>query len=132
MQRALPVAVKFLHKGNKELSRNMASYLSLAAIDYASLLTPHVQPIMDSIISGWIPTFFVFYFLQFKPKYFLKGNYPLCRVLAQIYEVSPEPFQGHAMALVSLLQHCDNQEKLSLLHLFSLMAKDNPTVSYSH
>lgn len=52
MQRALPVAVKFLHKGNKELSRNMASYLSLAAIEHASLLTPHVQPIMDSIISG--------------------------------------------------------------------------------
>lgn len=54
MQRALPVAVKFLHKGNKELSRNMASYLSLAAIEHASLLSPHVQPIMDSIISGTI------------------------------------------------------------------------------
>lgn len=52
MQRALPVAVKFLHKGNRELSRHMASYLSLAAIEHASLLTPHVQPIMDSIISG--------------------------------------------------------------------------------
>lgn len=52
MERALPVAVKFLHKGNKELSRNMASYLSLAAIDHANLLSPHVQPIMDSIISG--------------------------------------------------------------------------------
>lgn len=52
MERALPIAVKFLHKGNKELSRNMASYLSLAAIDHATLLSPHVQPIMDSIISG--------------------------------------------------------------------------------
>ncbi|KAG5867767.1 hypothetical protein JTB14_012384 [Gonioctena quinquepunctata] len=108
MQRALPVAVKFLHKGNKELSRNMASYLSLAAMEHASLLTPHVQPIMDSIISG---------------------NYPLCRVLPNIYEVSPDPFQGHAMALVSLLPHCDTQEKLALLHLFSLMAKDNPSVN---
>ncbi|CAG9860360.1 unnamed protein product [Phyllotreta striolata] len=107
MQRALPVAVKFLHKGNKELSRNMASYLSLAAMEHASLLTPHVQPIMDSIISG---------------------NYPLCRVLPNIYEVAPEPFQGHAMALVSLLPHCDNQEKLALLNLFTLMAKDNPTL----
>lgn len=128
MQRALPVAVKFLHKGNKELSRNMASYLSLAAIDYASLLTPHVQPIMDSIISGLILFLKRFIFLYTDTLFFL-GNYPLCRVLAQIYEVSPEPFQGHAMALVSLLPHCDNQEKLSLLHLFSLMAKDNPTVS---
>ncbi|KAH1009107.1 hypothetical protein HUJ04_001522 [Dendroctonus ponderosae] len=107
MQRALPVAVKFLHKGNKELSRNMASYLSLAAMEHASLLTPHVQPIMDSIISG---------------------NYPLCRVLPNIYEVSPEPFQGHAMALVSLLSHCDNHEKLALLNLFSLMAKDKPSL----
>lgn len=52
MERALPVAVKFLHKGNIELSRNMASYLSLAAIEHATLLSPHVQPIMDSIISG--------------------------------------------------------------------------------
>ncbi|XP_018334236.1 protein melted isoform X2 [Agrilus planipennis] len=107
MQRALPVAVKFLHKGNKELSRNMASYLSLAAIEYASLLSPHVQPIMDSIISG---------------------NYPLCRVLAQIYEVFPEPLLGHAMALVSLLPHCDNQEKLALLNLFTLIAEDNPSL----
>lgn len=107
MQRALPVAVKFLHKGNKELSRNMASYLSLAAMEHARLLTPHVQPIMDSIISG---------------------NYPLCRVLPNIYEVSPEPFQGHAMALVSLLPHCDNQEKLALLQLFALLAKDNPSL----
>nr|XP_023024362.1 protein melted [Leptinotarsa decemlineata] len=107
MQRALPVAVKFLHKGNKELSRNMASYLSLAAMEHASLLTPHVQPIMDSIISG---------------------NYPLCRVLPNIYEVSPEPFQGHAMALVSLLPHCDTQEKLALLNLFALIAKDNPSL----
>jgi len=32
------------------------------------------------------------------------------------------------MALVSLLPHCDNQEKLALLNLFSLMAKDNPLV----
>lgn len=108
MHRAIPVAVKFLHKGNKELSRNMASYLSLAAIEHASLLSSHVQPIMDSIISG---------------------NYPLCRVLSQIYEVSKEPLQGHAMALVSLLPLCDNQEKLALLNLFALIAKNKPSVS---
>jgi hypothetical protein len=52
MKRALPVAVKFLHKGNKELSRNMSSYLSLAAIDNADLLAKHIQLIIDSIISG--------------------------------------------------------------------------------
>lgn len=60
MERALPVAVKFLHKGNVELSRNMASYLSLAAIEHATLLSPHVQPIMDSIISGKGNLFFFF------------------------------------------------------------------------
>lgn len=57
------------------------------------------------------------------------GNYPLCRVLPNIYEVSPESFQGHVMALVSLLPHCDNQEKLALIHLFGFIAKDNPSVS---
>lgn len=60
---------------------------------------------------------------------FFLGNYPLCRVLPNIYEVSPEPFQGHAMALVSLLSHCDNQEKLALLQLFALMARDTPLVN---
>lgn len=52
MKRALPIAVKFLHKGNRELSRNMAPYLSLAAIDNADLLSKHIQLIIDSIISG--------------------------------------------------------------------------------
>lgn len=52
MRRSLPVAVKFLHKGNKELSRNMSSYLSLAAIENADLLSKHIQLIIDSIISG--------------------------------------------------------------------------------
>lgn len=55
MKRALPVAVKFLHKGNRELSRNMSSYLSLAAIENADLLALHIQPIIDSIISGELP-----------------------------------------------------------------------------
>ncbi len=52
MKRVLPVAVKFLHKGNKELSRNMASYLSLAAVHNAHLLSRHIQLIIDSVISG--------------------------------------------------------------------------------
>ena len=43
MELALPVSVKFLHKGNKELSRNMSSYLSLAAIENAELLAQHIQ-----------------------------------------------------------------------------------------
>ncbi|XP_049810598.1 protein melted isoform X1 [Schistocerca nitens] len=105
MKRALPVAVKFLHKGNKELSRNMASYLSLAAIENADLLSQHIQLIIDSIISG---------------------NYPLCRVLPQMYAVNKEPLHDHVMALVSLMPLCDNSEKLALLNLFALIAKEKP------
>jgi hypothetical protein len=53
MRLALPVAVKFLHKGNKELSRNMSKYLSLAAVHNADLLAQNcVQPIIDSVIAG--------------------------------------------------------------------------------
>ncbi|XP_039296752.1 protein melted [Nilaparvata lugens] len=105
MRRALPVAVKFLHKGNKELSRNMASYLSLAAIDNADLLSMHIQLIIDSIIAG---------------------NYPLCRVLPQIYAVTKEPIHDHAMALASLLPLCDHTEQLALLQLFALIANNKP------
>ncbi|PSN29327.1 Protein melted [Blattella germanica] len=107
MKRALPIAVKFLHKGNKELSRNMSSYLSLAAIENADLLAKHIQLIIDSIISG---------------------NYPLCRVLPQIYAVNKEPLHEHVMALVSLLPLCENPEKLALLNLFALIAKSNPSL----
>lgn len=52
MELFLPVAVQFLHKGNREISRHMARYLSLAAGHHAGLLKPHVQTIMDSIMSG--------------------------------------------------------------------------------
>jgi|LakMenEpi03Aug12_release.lakeMendotaPanAssembly.Ray.scaffolds.fasta_scaffold1073904_2 hypothetical protein len=52
MELALPVAVKFLHKGNRDLSRNLSSYLSLAAINNSDLLAQHIQPIIDSFISG--------------------------------------------------------------------------------
>lgn len=107
MKRVLPVAVKFLHKGNKEISRNMASYLSLAAIHNATLLPKHIQLIIDSVISG---------------------NYSLCRVLPQIYEVTKEPIHDHAMALVSLLPLCDLTEKLALLQLFSFIASNVPTL----
>lgn len=61
MKRVLPVAVKFLHKGNKVLSRNMASYLSLAAIDNSPLLSDHILLIIDSIISGKFLTVLLIY-----------------------------------------------------------------------
>lgn len=107
MDVTLPTAVKFLQKGNKELARNLASYLSLAAIDYAYLLSPHVQIILDSIVSG---------------------NFGLCRALPQIYKVSPELITENASQLVDLLSKCDVQEKLALMNLFELIAKNKPSV----
>ena len=95
-------------KGNKDLSRNMSSYLSLAAIENAELLAQHIQPIIDSVISG---------------------NYSLSRVLPQIYSVNRDPIKSHVMTLVSIFPNCENTEKMALLNLFALVAKDNPTVS---
>ncbi|KAJ8256809.1 hypothetical protein COCON_G00189610 [Conger conger] len=52
MALAVPVAVKFLQGGNKELSRNMSSYLSLAAIAKADLLAEHTEAITCSVLRG--------------------------------------------------------------------------------
>ncbi|KAH9415028.1 Pleckstrin y domain [Dermatophagoides pteronyssinus] len=104
---AVPVAVKLLHRGNKELSRNLSSYLSLAAIHNADLLAPYIQPIIDSIISG---------------------NYSLVRVLSKIYVINKEPIHDHIMALVCLLPQCDTSEKSSLLNLFALISKHKPSI----
>jgi len=54
MKKSLPTAVKFLHKGNPELTRNISSYLPLAAIEHPDLLAEHVLSIIDSIIGGKI------------------------------------------------------------------------------
>uniref|UniRef100_A0A8C2CR88 Ventricular zone expressed PH domain-containing 1 n=1 Tax=Cyprinus carpio TaxID=7962 RepID=A0A8C2CR88_CYPCA len=52
MALAVPVAVRFLKQGNQELSRNMASYLSLAAIAKAELLAQHTEAITCSVLGG--------------------------------------------------------------------------------
>uniref|UniRef100_A0A1B0CX98 Putative ph domain protein melted n=1 Tax=Lutzomyia longipalpis TaxID=7200 RepID=A0A1B0CX98_LUTLO len=111
MEMALPVAVKFLQKGNRELAKNLASYLSLAAIEYAYLLSPHVQSILDSVLAG---------------------NYGLCQILPQIYEVAPHSLDQHTLVLISLLNRCDTQEKLALLQLFALIAKNNSSALEDH
>lgn len=54
MALAIPVAVKFLHRGNKELCRNMSNYLSLAAITKADLLVDHTEVIVKSILQGMV------------------------------------------------------------------------------
>lgn len=105
MERALPVAVKFLQKGNKELSKNLASYLSLAAIEYAYLLGPHITQILDSIAIG---------------------NYGLCQILPQIYEISSPVLDKKVFILVPLLRTCEVHDKLALLQLFSMILRRNP------
>ncbi|XP_046867962.1 protein melted isoform X2 [Drosophila willistoni] len=107
MKIALPIAIRFLPKGNKELSRNLASYLSLAAIDYAYLLSPHVDSIMESILTG---------------------NYGLLRVLSQIYEVAPETVTPHAPLLISLLPQCDAQERMAVFQLYLLIVQKSPEI----
>lgn len=54
MALAIPIAVKFLHRGNKELCRNMSNYLSLAAITKADLLADHTEVIVKSILQGMV------------------------------------------------------------------------------
>ncbi|EDV97752.1 GH14519 [Drosophila grimshawi] len=107
MKIALPIAVQFLPKGNKELSRNLASYLSLAAIDYAYLLIDIMEPIMESILSG---------------------NYGLLRVLSQVYEVSPDTVTPHAPLLIPLLPQCDAQERMAVFQLYLLIVQKSPAV----
>lgn len=77
----------------------------------ADILSPHIQPIIDSIIGG---------------------NYPLVRVLPKIYVVHKEPIHDHIMALVCLLPQCDTPEKLSLLNLFTLISKNKPSILESN
>lgn len=111
MRNAVPVAVKLLHRGNKELSRNLSSYLSLAAINNAEVLADHLSLIIDSVISG---------------------NFTLARVLPKIYPIRKEPIHDHVMALVCLLPQCETPEKLSLLALFQLIAKVEPKLLESN
>lgn len=52
MELAIPVVVKFLSCDHKELSNNVSSYLSLAAIDNADMLSKYMDLIVSSILKG--------------------------------------------------------------------------------
>ncbi|XP_035784778.1 protein melted-like [Anopheles albimanus] len=106
MEVTLPVAVKFLNLGNLELSRNLASYLSSAAIEYSFLLSPHVHVILESLLAG---------------------NYGLCHVLSQIYEATPEPINAAGGKFVEIVPRCELQEQLVLLQLLVTIAKQKPS-----
>ncbi|XP_077998363.1 ventricular zone-expressed PH domain-containing protein 1-like isoform X2 [Glandiceps talaboti] len=111
MELAVPVAVMFLQQGNKDITRNMSSYLSLVAIESASLLAMHTTPIIDSIV---------------------KGNRSLTRILPQIYAEEPKPINEHVSELVLLLPECDSSEVNNLLQLIGLVAKQDAQLLEAH
>ncbi|XP_068881172.1 ventricular zone-expressed PH domain-containing protein homolog 1 isoform X3 [Aphelocoma coerulescens] len=102
MALAVPVAVKFLQRGNKELCRNMSSYLSLAAIAKAELLAEHTETIVRSV---------------------LQGNSMLLRVLPALYEKQPQPIHACLRELVAPMAQLDPPEQLHLLRLLHTVAR---------
>ncbi|NXO85798.1 MELT protein, partial [Sitta europaea] len=102
MALAVPVAVKFLQRGSKELCRNMSSYLSLAAIAKAELLAEHTETILSSV---------------------LQGNWLLLRVLPALLEQQPQPILAHLPELVAPLAQLDPPEQLHLLRLLHTVAR---------
>ncbi|NXO31591.1 MELT protein, partial [Cisticola juncidis] len=102
MALAVPVAVKFLQRGNQELCRNMSSYLSLAAIAKAELLAEHTESILRSV---------------------LQGNSMLLRVLPALYEQRPQPILARLPDLVAPTARLDPPERLHLLRLLHAVAR---------
>ncbi|EHH16645.1 hypothetical protein EGK_11965 [Macaca mulatta] len=102
MALAIPIAVKFLHRGNKDLCRNMSNYLSLAAITKADLLADHTEVIVKSI---------------------LQGNTMLLRVLPAVYEKQPQPINRHLTELLALMSQLEQPEQYHLLRLLHVAAK---------
>ncbi|XP_062960536.1 ventricular zone-expressed PH domain-containing protein homolog 1 isoform X2 [Cynocephalus volans] len=102
MALAIPIAVKFLHRGNKELCRNMSNYLSLVAITKADLLADHTEVIVKSI---------------------LQGNVMLLRVLPAVYEKQPQPINRHLTELLALMSKLEQPEQYHLLRLLHVAAK---------
>ncbi|NWR86012.1 MELT protein, partial [Furnarius figulus] len=103
MALAVPVAVKFLQRGNKELCRNMSSYLSLAAIAQVDLLAEHTDTIVSSV---------------------LQGNSMLLRVLPALYEKQPRPIALRLRELVALMAQLDQAEQHHLLRLLQTVARN--------
>ncbi|KAM4694351.1 ventricular zone-expressed PH domain-containing protein homolog 1 [Discoglossus pictus] len=99
---AVPIAVKFLQRGNKELCRNMSSYISLAAIAKADLLADHTEAIVSSIV---------------------QGNSMLMRVLPSVYGMQPQPINQHLKELVSQMPHLEEGEQHHLLRLLQAVAR---------
>ncbi|XP_052387846.1 ventricular zone-expressed PH domain-containing protein-like [Carassius gibelio] len=104
---AVPVAVRFLQQGNQELSRNMSSYLSLAAIAKAELLAQHTEAITRSVLGG---------------------NAMLLRVLPSVYPRQPEPIHQHIRELTAMMSQLDQSGRQHLLRLLQMISEHHPLV----
>ncbi|XP_072551823.1 ventricular zone-expressed PH domain-containing protein [Salminus brasiliensis] len=107
MALAVPVAVRFLQQGNRELSRNMSSYLSLAAIAKAELLVQHTKAITLSVLGG---------------------NSMLLRVLPSVYPLQPEPIHQHIQELSAMMPELDQASRQHLLRLLQMISEQHPRV----
>uniref|UniRef100_A0A8C1USH1 Ventricular zone expressed PH domain-containing 1 n=1 Tax=Cyprinus carpio TaxID=7962 RepID=A0A8C1USH1_CYPCA len=107
MALAVPVAVRFLKQGNQELSRNMASYLSLAAIAKADLLAQHTEAITCSVLGG---------------------NAMLLRVLPSVYPRQSEPIHQHIRELTAMMSQLDQASRQHLLRLLQMISDLHPLV----
>ncbi|XP_068056257.1 ventricular zone-expressed PH domain-containing protein homolog 1 isoform X3 [Anomalospiza imberbis] len=95
MALAVPVAVKFLQRGNKELCRNMSSYLSLAAIAKAELLAEHTETIVRSVLQGAERVFAIFIWTPEGPQP-QRGDSKHPSGNIQLRTCSLGPFPSHA------------------------------------
>ncbi|XP_034080458.1 ventricular zone-expressed PH domain-containing protein [Gymnodraco acuticeps] len=102
---AVPVAVRFLQRGNRELSRNMSSYLSLAAIAKADLLAEHTEAITLSVLGG---------------------NHMLLRVLPSVYPRQPDTIHGHLGNLTAMMSQLESPEQQHLIRLIQIVAEQHP------
>ncbi|XP_077422232.1 ventricular zone-expressed PH domain-containing protein [Vanacampus margaritifer] len=102
---AVPVAVRFLHRGNRELSRNMSSYLSLAAMVEVDLLAEHTEAITLSVLAG---------------------NHMLLRVLPSVYPRQSDIIHRHLGKLTDLMSQLDSAEQQHLIRLLQMVAEQHP------
>ncbi|XP_014853590.1 PREDICTED: ventricular zone-expressed PH domain-containing protein homolog 1 [Poecilia mexicana] len=105
MALAVPVAVRFLQGGNRELSRNMSSYLSLAAIAKADLLAEHTEAITVSVLGG---------------------NHMMLRVLPSVYPKQPHTIHHHLGSLTAMMPRLETPEQQHLIRLIQMVAEQHP------
>ncbi|XP_013868280.1 ventricular zone-expressed PH domain-containing protein isoform X3 [Austrofundulus limnaeus] len=107
---AVPVAVRFLQRGNRGLSRNMSSYLSLAAIAKVDLLAEHAEAITLSVLGG---------------------NHMLLRVLPSVYPKQPDTIHHHLSKLTAKMTQLESAEKPHLICLIQMIADQHP-LTHAH